>query len=47
MLSILGYRFRTLVRNLFNFHRTEIFNAMVNEYTDWDNPKVGSSFEVV
>lgn len=31
---------RTLVRNLYDFHRTEIFNAIVNEYTDWENPKV-------
>lgn len=33
---------RTLVRNLFAYHRTEIFDAVVNEYTDWDNPKVFS-----
>ncbi|TKR81310.1 hypothetical protein L596_015200 [Steinernema carpocapsae] len=31
--------FRTLVRNLFDFHRNEILSAMINEYTDWDNPK--------
>lgn len=30
---------RTLVHNLFNFHRNEIFDAILNEYTDWDNPK--------
>jgi neuroligin len=26
------------VRNLFDFHRKEIFDAIVNEYTDWENP---------
>uniref|UniRef100_A0A915A7H0 Carboxylesterase type B domain-containing protein n=1 Tax=Parascaris univalens TaxID=6257 RepID=A0A915A7H0_PARUN len=31
--------FRTLVRNLYDFHRTEILAAILNEYTDWDNPK--------
>lgn len=30
---------RTLVRNLFDFHRKEIFDAIITEYTDWDNPK--------
>lgn len=30
---------RTIVRNLFDFHRKEIFDAVVTEYTDWDNPK--------
>uniref|UniRef100_A0AC34Q1P8 Carboxylesterase type B domain-containing protein n=1 Tax=Panagrolaimus sp. JU765 TaxID=591449 RepID=A0AC34Q1P8_9BILA len=30
---------RTLVRNLFDFHRKEIFDAILMEYTDWDNPK--------
>uniref|UniRef100_A0A915D9S0 Carboxylesterase type B domain-containing protein n=1 Tax=Ditylenchus dipsaci TaxID=166011 RepID=A0A915D9S0_9BILA len=28
---------RTLTRNLFDYHRTEIFNAILNEYTDWEN----------
>ncbi|VDM38386.1 unnamed protein product [Toxocara canis] len=31
--------FRTLVRNLYDFHRTEILAAIINEYTDWENPK--------
>jgi hypothetical protein len=31
---------RTLVRNLFDYHRSEIFESIVNEYSDWDNPKV-------
>ncbi|CAG9535697.1 unnamed protein product [Cercopithifilaria johnstoni] len=31
--------FRTLIRNLYDFHRKEIFAALINEYTDWDNPK--------
>ncbi|CAD5229299.1 unnamed protein product [Bursaphelenchus okinawaensis] len=29
---------RTLVRNLFDFHRTEVFDAIVNEYTNWEEP---------
>lgn len=35
---------RTLVRNLFDYHRTEIFESIVNEYTDYDNPKVSQNF---
>ncbi|VDM98731.1 unnamed protein product [Thelazia callipaeda] len=31
--------FRTLVRNLYDFHRKEILAAVTNEYTDWENPK--------
>ncbi|CAJ0956199.1 unnamed protein product, partial [Mesorhabditis belari] len=31
--------FRTLVRNLYDFHRSEIYASIVNEYTDWDNPQ--------
>ncbi|PAV75764.1 hypothetical protein WR25_11712 isoform C [Diploscapter pachys] len=31
--------FRTLVRNLFDYHRSEILAAIIHEYTDWDNPK--------
>jgi len=31
--------YRTLVRNLFDYHRSEIFNAVLNEYTDWENPR--------
>ncbi|CAJ0574213.1 unnamed protein product, partial [Mesorhabditis spiculigera] len=31
--------FRTLVRNLYDFHRSEILSAIINEYTDWDNPQ--------
>ncbi|KAL3989801.1 Neuroligin-1 domain protein [Acanthocheilonema viteae] len=31
--------FRTLIRNLYDFHRKEILAALINEYTDWDNPK--------
>ncbi|MFH4974303.1 hypothetical protein AB6A40_001012 [Gnathostoma spinigerum] len=31
--------FRTLVRNLYDYHRTEILAAITSEYTDWDNPK--------
>ncbi|VDK43961.1 unnamed protein product [Anisakis simplex] len=31
--------FRTLVRNLYDYHRTEILAAIINEYTDWENPK--------
>lgn len=40
---------RTLVRNLYDFHRTEILAAIINEYTDWENPKVNShkSFQSV
>ncbi|CAD6187188.1 unnamed protein product [Caenorhabditis auriculariae] len=30
---------RTLVRNLYDYHRDEIFSAILNEYTDWDNPR--------
>ncbi|CDW52633.1 protein nlg c; protein nlg b; protein nlg a [Trichuris trichiura] len=30
--------YRTFVRNMYSFHRTEIFNAIVNEYNDWYNP---------
>ncbi|KAL3075188.1 hypothetical protein niasHS_013411 [Heterodera schachtii] len=30
---------RTLVRNIFDFHRNEIFQAILNKYTDWENPK--------
>ncbi|CAK5089804.1 unnamed protein product [Meloidogyne enterolobii] len=30
---------RTLVRNIFDFHRSEILQAILNEYTDWENPK--------
>jgi hypothetical protein len=33
---------RTLVRNLYDYHRTEIFESIVNEYTDYDNPKNNS-----
>uniref|UniRef100_A0A0K0EUU8 Neuroligin-1 (projected from Caenorhabditis elegans ortholog nlg-1) n=1 Tax=Strongyloides venezuelensis TaxID=75913 RepID=A0A0K0EUU8_STRVS len=29
---------RTLVRNLYSYHRKEIFDAIVHEYTQWDNP---------
>uniref|UniRef100_A0AAF5CZH4 Carboxylesterase type B domain-containing protein n=1 Tax=Strongyloides stercoralis TaxID=6248 RepID=A0AAF5CZH4_STRER len=29
---------RTLVRNLYSYHRKEIFDAIVHEYTPWDNP---------
>ncbi|VDN19478.1 unnamed protein product [Gongylonema pulchrum] len=31
--------YRTLVRNLYDFHRKEILAAITNEYTDWENPK--------
>ncbi|CAI4232612.1 unnamed protein product [Auanema sp. JU1783] len=31
--------FRTLVRNLYEFHRSEILAAINNEYTDWNNPR--------
>ncbi|KAI6232384.1 Neuroligin-1 [Aphelenchoides besseyi] len=30
---------RTLVRNLFDYHRSEIFDGIINEYTDWESPK--------
>ncbi|KRY51457.1 Neuroligin-1, partial [Trichinella britovi] len=30
--------YRTLVRNRYEFHRTEIFNAIKSEYNDWYNP---------
>uniref|UniRef100_A0A183C3S8 COesterase domain-containing protein n=1 Tax=Globodera pallida TaxID=36090 RepID=A0A183C3S8_GLOPA len=30
---------RTFVRNIFDFHRTEILQAILNKYTDWENPK--------
>ncbi|GMT31215.1 hypothetical protein PFISCL1PPCAC_22512, partial [Pristionchus fissidentatus] len=33
---------RTLVRNLYKFHRNEIMAAIMNEYTDWSNPKESS-----
>ena len=33
------YILRTLVRNLFNFHRRNILDAILNEYTDWSNPQ--------
>ncbi|GMT04214.1 hypothetical protein PENTCL1PPCAC_26388, partial [Pristionchus entomophagus] len=33
---------RTLVRNLYKFHRNEIMAAIMNEYTDWTNPKESS-----
>ncbi|GMR32569.1 hypothetical protein PMAYCL1PPCAC_02764 [Pristionchus mayeri] len=33
---------RTLVRNLYKFHRNEIMAAILNEYTDWTNPKESS-----
>lgn len=36
--------FRTLIRNLYDFHRKEILAALINEYTDWDNPKVTVNF---
>ena len=32
----------TLVRNCFDFHRNEILQAILNEYTDWENPRVSS-----
>nr|CDJ80083.1 Carboxylesterase domain containing protein [Haemonchus contortus] len=31
--------FRTLVRNLYDYHRTELLAAIINEYTDWENPR--------
>ncbi|CAB3400756.1 unnamed protein product [Caenorhabditis bovis] len=31
--------FRSLVRNLYDYHREEILAAIINEYTDWDNPR--------
>ncbi|RCN36855.1 Carboxylesterase [Ancylostoma caninum] len=33
--------FRTLVRNLYEYHRSELLAAIINEYTDWENPRVG------
>uniref|UniRef100_A0A7E4V8S3 COesterase domain-containing protein n=1 Tax=Panagrellus redivivus TaxID=6233 RepID=A0A7E4V8S3_PANRE len=30
---------RTLVRNLYDYHRKEILEAVTAEYTDWENPK--------
>ncbi|CAI5455616.1 unnamed protein product [Caenorhabditis angaria] len=30
--------FRSLVRNLYDYHREEILAAIINEYTDWQNP---------
>lgn len=30
--------YRTLVQNLFRFHRNEIFAAISDEYTDWHSP---------
>uniref|UniRef100_A0A0N5AJH8 COesterase domain-containing protein n=1 Tax=Syphacia muris TaxID=451379 RepID=A0A0N5AJH8_9BILA len=30
---------RTLVRNLYDYHRNEILAAIIKEYTDWDNPR--------
>lgn len=32
------------MRNLYERHRTEILAAIINEYTDWENPSV-SGFE--
>uniref|UniRef100_A0A0N4ZRS0 COesterase domain-containing protein n=1 Tax=Parastrongyloides trichosuri TaxID=131310 RepID=A0A0N4ZRS0_PARTI len=29
---------RTLVRNLYSHHRKEIFDAIIHEYTEWNNP---------
>ncbi|KJH41052.1 Carboxylesterase [Dictyocaulus viviparus] len=31
--------FRTLVRNLYEYHRSELLAAIINEYTDWENPR--------
>eukprot|EP00081_Caenorhabditis_elegans_P007615 NP_001257224.1 Neuroligin-1 [Caenorhabditis elegans] len=31
--------FRSLVRNLYDFHREEILASIINEYTDWENPR--------
>lgn len=31
--------FRTLVRNLYDYHREEILASIINEYTDWENPR--------
>lgn len=31
--------FRTLVRNLYQYHRTEILYAITDHYTDWTDPK--------
>ncbi|KAK6036970.1 Carboxylesterase [Cooperia oncophora] len=36
--------FRTLVRNLYDYHRTELLAAIINEYTDWENPRVSNCF---
>uniref|UniRef100_A0A915IRR1 Carboxylesterase type B domain-containing protein n=1 Tax=Romanomermis culicivorax TaxID=13658 RepID=A0A915IRR1_ROMCU len=30
---------KTYVRNLYHFHRREIFNAILDQYTDWTDPK--------
>ncbi|XP_076348081.1 neuroligin-4, X-linked-like isoform X1 [Tachypleus tridentatus] len=30
--------FRTLVRNLYNYHQQEIYQTIINEYTDWNRP---------
>ncbi|VDD96747.1 unnamed protein product [Enterobius vermicularis] len=30
---------RTLVRNLYDYHRNEVLAAIIKEYTDWDNPR--------
>ncbi|EPB77861.1 Carboxylesterase [Ancylostoma ceylanicum] len=32
--------FRTLVRNLYEYHRSELLAAIINEYTDWENPRM-------
>ncbi|KAL7069831.1 hypothetical protein ACQ4LE_011003 [Meloidogyne hapla] len=37
--SLYLFFFITLVRNIFDFHRSEILQAILNEYTDWENPK--------
>ena len=37
--------FRTLVRNLYDYHRSELLAAVTNEYTDWENPKVFLVFQ--
>uniref|UniRef100_A0A1I7V3L8 COesterase domain-containing protein n=1 Tax=Caenorhabditis tropicalis TaxID=1561998 RepID=A0A1I7V3L8_9PELO len=31
--------FRSLVRNLYDYHREEILASIINEYTDWENPR--------
>lgn len=30
------------MRNLYDYHRAQIFDAILAEYTDWENPKVCS-----